>query len=165
MVLIHIGPLLFSTNLLHFYTWLTSYLLHDGFSSADRPWRWRLYLPPKRRLTYRPHGAMSQRKGPFITVVIYYLLHLQNYLLCLCYVGSILKFSSLTDFRFFKYPSWFNVVKFDELKRGRTTLRLLSSAGSKYHLLDWEGNSGPKLCVLVPSNRKFPSRVRYSNSS
>jgi hypothetical protein len=33
-----------------------------------RPWRWRRYVPPKRRLTFnRLHGVISQKTELFIT--------------------------------------------------------------------------------------------------
>jgi hypothetical protein len=40
---------------------------HTGFLLADfRPWRWRWYLPPKRRFTQDLHGATSQKTSFFI---------------------------------------------------------------------------------------------------
>jgi hypothetical protein len=39
-------------------------------SANFRPWRWRLYDPPKRRSTYRLHGTISQKMATFITTAV-----------------------------------------------------------------------------------------------
>jgi hypothetical protein len=41
------------------------------FCSADfLPWRWKWYVPPKRRSTYDPHGAMAQKMAIFMTTAV-----------------------------------------------------------------------------------------------
>jgi hypothetical protein len=51
-----------------------TYHLHlQGRKSAEkgfRPWRWRRYIPPKCRFTYRLHGAIFQKMATFITTAV-----------------------------------------------------------------------------------------------
>jgi hypothetical protein len=59
-------------NLLHLYHWLScrrqcQYVRHlHHRSRIFLPWRWRRYVPPKRRLTQELHGATSQKTAFFI---------------------------------------------------------------------------------------------------
>jgi hypothetical protein len=39
-------------------------------SRIFQPWRWRRYVPPKRRFTQDPHGATSQKTAFFIVTAV-----------------------------------------------------------------------------------------------
>jgi hypothetical protein len=47
------------------YTSLTDASCADFLIISLRPWRWRRYVPPKRRLTPYLHGATSQKTAFF----------------------------------------------------------------------------------------------------
>jgi hypothetical protein len=98
------------------------------------PWRWRRYVPPKRRLAPELHSATSQKTTFFIiNVVIIFICALEDQtitsnlnMFTFIYLLKFVKFLTISKSSFFDFTKYFNLPSYEILESLRS--RCLATA-------------------------------------